>query len=107
MLFRLSQIGYMPNGLRTVLESPFIPKIGAGLNQEDRRRLLQDYDVDLNGTLDVFDIAKRLGFRQFGLAYLTEKLLGTTDAWSCTLHINNYLFFLIFRSEVGKGTSNV
>jgi ribonuclease D len=112
LLFRISGDGHgekLPAGLRGILESPRILKIGQGLKHE-LRTMKKELGVEGRGFVDLLDIAHRLdttpksvrglcalflGFRitkssqttNWARQKLTEKqkVYAATDAWACLL----------------------
>jgi ribonuclease D len=107
-LFRTTG-GWMPAGLKRILENPRILKIGQGLKHE-MRMLKKELHVEGRGFVDMLDIAHKLdcvpksvrglsalflGFRVTKSAQTTnwerkeltekQKLYAATDAWACLM----------------------
>lgn len=70
----------MPPELRELLVGDEILKIGVAVDLEDRNKLLRQYNVTLGRTVDICDVATRLGFRRVGLANLSATILGKCNS---------------------------
>ncbi|XP_014203861.1 exonuclease 3'-5' domain-containing protein 2 [Copidosoma floridanum] len=59
-LFRLNKIGHIPQGLKELLASRELLKVGVG-SGEDGRRIAKDYKCQVLGSVDLRNLANRLG----------------------------------------------
>ncbi len=73
-LFRLHQHG-LHDGIRAVLESAEIKKIGIG-TRDDVRELKRDHGCTLQGVVDLNTVCKGLGYQSIGARKLTALVLG-------------------------------
>jgi len=76
LLFQLIRIGSMPDELRRLLTSDQVLKIGCDVSRSDAKRLLEEYQLQLNNTFDILPLACTMGFRQTGLASITRAIFG-------------------------------
>ncbi|XP_021709000.1 exonuclease 3'-5' domain-containing protein 2-like [Aedes aegypti] len=76
LLIRLFQMDSFPTELRELLANPQIFKVGIEVYY-DGQKLLQDYGMEVKGTVDLRHLAKRLRTPgAFGLAGLAQTVLG-------------------------------
>nr|XP_029718912.1 exonuclease 3'-5' domain-containing protein 2-like [Aedes albopictus] len=76
LLIRLFQMDAFPRELRDLLGDPRIFKVGVEVFY-DGQKLLQDYGLDVKGTVDLRHLAKQLRVPgKFGLGGLAETVLG-------------------------------
>ncbi|XP_075224527.1 exonuclease 3'-5' domain-containing 2 [Lycorma delicatula] len=74
-LFRLCNIGYVPDCLKLLLFDESILKTGVAVTN-DAHRLLKDYDVQCFGCIDLRFLAKYVGLKAAGLGKMSELYLG-------------------------------
>jgi len=76
VIFYMLKMNKMPQELRDLLSKDNILKIGVAVDLEDRNKLLRQYNISLGSTVDICEVAARLGFRRVGLANLASTILG-------------------------------
>lgn len=73
-LVRLNKHG-MPDGFRKLLENPDIPKIGIA-QRDDSRELKRDFDCQIQNTIDLNVLCRKLGYKSIGARKLCALILG-------------------------------
>ncbi|XP_048505006.1 exonuclease 3'-5' domain-containing protein 2 isoform X2 [Athalia rosae] len=90
VLFRLGKIGYVPGKLKELLSNKRVLKVGVA-PFDDGRKLTRDYGCYVYGTLDLRELARRLGLvNATGLASLCKEYLGIELDKNTTVRRSNW-----------------